>query len=618
MKQKVFFLIYLIVLFACFCAKKNGDKKYETLATIGDQKITRDEFQNRFEFTPKIYHYGKDELNKKHFLASLLHEKLLAQLAREQKLDSSDTIKKMTEQFKKEALVEALFDQEVAKKIQLSDKEVRQGYIRSKQELEIKYFMVSSNEEAVICKDQLTKGEAFENVAALHLFHNPAWTDSVPYKTIKWGETLPEIEDSLFTLKNNEYAGPFKVDNEFFFFKLVNMKSEVFFTEADFNYWRPSIEKRIMRRKRAELFGEFLQEVMRGTRVTVPREKFNHLFEELKIALNIEQTDAEKKITGTQNVAEKDLVTLQDRLRDNLDEPFAIFSDGKTWSYRTIIEKLKYGPYPLNNKSAANLRSSLNRAFRFMFEVEALAEEAKKKNLDQSQYVMEETRMWQDHILASKLRQSIFDTTYHPTEAEFESFYEKNKRYYQAPAMVKIQEILVKDSTLAHQLLNRIKNGGDFARLAKKYSKRELSAQQGGVSGYFTVSALGKVGEAAIRTEIGKLGGPIKTEEKLYSVFKLLDKKDRQPQPYNDIKDEIQNAYQTQQMNKILETFVQSKVPAYDIRINRLLFDSLKAVDQGSGMFVLKQHFPGRAAVPLVNPTDTQKSWYDYILQKLQ
>ncbi|MBN2088981.1 peptidyl-prolyl cis-trans isomerase, partial [candidate division KSB1 bacterium] len=472
--------------------------------------------------------------------------------------------------------------------------------------------------EAEICKDQLTRGETFEEVAALHLFHNPAWADSVPNKKLKWGEALPEIEDSLFIMQPNEYAGPFKVDNEFFFFKLVNKKSEVFFTEADYNYWCPSIEKRISRHKKSVLFTEFLQNVMQGTKVTVPREKFNHLCEEIEVALEIQQATVKKNLPDAQNVAEKDFINLQERLKNNLDEPFAIFSDGKTWSYRAILEKLKYGPYPLNTKSSKNLRSSLNRALRFMFEVEALAEKAKNMKLDQSQYVKEETRMWQDNILASALRQSILDTAYQPTEADYQAFYEKNKKFYLSPAMVKIQEILVDDPILAQQLLNRIKNGEDFARLAKKYSKRALSTQKGGISGYFTVSALGKVGESAFRSEIGKLNGPIKTEENQYSIFKLLDKKDRQPQPYNDIKDEIQKVYQTQEMNKILENYVQSKVSAYHINVNRALFDSLKVVDQGSGMFVLKQHFPGRTAVPLVNPTDTQKSWYHYILGKLQ
>lgn len=618
MKRNAILLSYWIIILACFCVKKHDEKKYETVATLGHQKITREEFQNRFEFTPKIYHYGNDETNKKHFLASLLHEKLLAQLAREQRLDSLTTIRLMTEQFKKEALVEALFEQEIAKKVQVSENELRKGYIRSKQELEIKFFMVSSEEEAEICKDQLAKGEAFESVAALHLFHNPTWVDSVPNKTLKWGEAVPEIEDSLFAMKQNEFAGPFKVDNEFFFFKLVNKKSEVFFTEADYNYWRPSIEKRISRRKKAVLFAEFLQNVMQGIKVTVPREKFNHLCEEIEATLEIQQTEDKNKIPGTQNVTEKDFINLQEQLKVNLDEPFAIFSDGRTWSYRTILEKLKYGPYPLNTKSIKNLHSSLNRALRFMFEVETLAEEAKKQHLDQSQYVKEETRMWQDHILASAFRQSILDTAYRPTEEDYQDFYEKNKKYYLSPPMVKIQEILVNDSTLAYQLLARIKRGENFAQLAQKYSKRELSARKGGILGYFTVSALGEVGKAAFRAEMGELCGPVKTEERQYSIFRLLDKKEKQPQPYNEIKDEIQKTYQTQQMNKILESYVQSKIPAYKIDINRKLFDSLKVIDQGSGMFVLKQHFPGRTAVPLVYPADSQHSWYNYILQKFK
>lgn len=615
MKKLLLLLLATIPLFI-FCTKKQAPEKYQTLATIGESKITLTEFQHRFEFTPKIYRYGNDTENKKHFLASLLSEKLLAQLAREQNLDTLTEISAFTQQIQKEAIIEALFDEEVTQKIKIPESEIRKGFIRSKQELKLRFFKVTSQDEAELAGEQLTAGEAFDKVAATWLFHNSAHTDSVPYKILKWGEAMSAVEDSVFNLKQNEFTGPIKVEKEYYFFKLVDKKSEAFLTENDYNYWRPSIEKRIRRQLRSKMFSELIGKIMQDKKVVVPRKKFEFLVKALEDILDIQEEDNSKpNVQKSQQLIKNDYGNIRSELKDYFNEPFANFSDGSVWTVGDFLEKLKVGPYPLKYENKRQFRASLRHAIRFMIELEQLAEEGEKRGLGNSAFVQEETRMWQDSFLAGVMRQKIILDCERPTAEDYKNFYQENPKKYMRPELINIQEILVDDEVLAQELMKQIKAGKNVAALARKYSKRELSAHKGGISGYFKPEAFGKVGAVALQTSIGELAGPVKTEKNQYSIFKLIDKKARQPRPYEDVKGEVQQEYLKQYIDEQMSAFLCGQSSNYDIQIDKTALDTLKVIDQGTGLFVLKQHFPGRSAVPLVQPADLQTDWQKRVKQ---
>ena len=82
MKKQLFLFLLVVGLFFS-CGRHSKDAKYAIIAETGRSKITLDEFRNRLEFTPKIYRYGDETANKEMFLASLLNEKIMAEIAAE-------------------------------------------------------------------------------------------------------------------------------------------------------------------------------------------------------------------------------------------------------------------------------------------------------------------------------------------------------------------------------------------------------------------------------------------------------------------------------------------------------------------------------------------------------
>jgi foldase protein PrsA len=77
--------------------------------------------------------------------------------------------------------------------------------------------------------------------------------------------------------------------------------------------------------------------------------------------------------------------------------------------------------------------------------------------------------------LQSKVTQSV-----KVSKSDAQKYYDQNKSSFTTPKTREVRHILVTSKALADQIETKLKNGGDFAALAKKYSKDTASAQQGG------------------------------------------------------------------------------------------------------------------------------------------
>jgi foldase protein PrsA len=66
------------------------------------------------------------------------------------------------------------------------------------------------------------------------------------------------------------------------------------------------------------------------------------------------------------------------------------------------------------------------------------------------------------------------------SQSDAQKYYSQNKSSFATPETREVRHILVSTKALANQIESKLKNGGDFAALAKRYSRDTVSAQQGG------------------------------------------------------------------------------------------------------------------------------------------
>ena len=78
---------------------------------------------------------------------------------------------------------------------------------------------------------------------------------------------------------------------------------------------------------------------------------------------------------------------------------------------------------------------------------------------------------------------------------------------------IKCSHILVEKQGQALNVLERIKNGDKFGKLARELSIDSGSAKKDGNLGYFSRGAMVKQFEqAAFKLQVGEVSGPVKTE----------------------------------------------------------------------------------------------------------
>src|SRR5918999_6139427 len=127
------------------------------------------------------------------------------------------------------------------------------------------------------------------------------------------------------------------------------------------------------------------------------------------------------------------------------------------------------------------------------------------------------------------------------TEAELRKHYEKNKLRYATAARREIRQILLRaeQGALAKRLVNQLRSGGNFARLARRHSQDPRAKSSGGrieIEKGATSSAYERVVFSAPK---GKVADPIRTQFGWHVIEALGPVVRGKTWPYADVKEQI-------------------------------------------------------------------------------
>jgi peptidyl-prolyl cis-trans isomerase C len=128
------------------------------------------------------------------------------------------------------------------------------------------------------------------------------------------------------------------------------------------------------------------------------------------------------------------------------------------------------------------------------------------------------------------------------SDEKIEARYKELSSKFKPEDEVRARHILVPTEAEANELLKKIKDGADFAKLASEKSKDSGSAKQGGDLGYFPRSAMVKsFAEAAFGMKVGDISDkPVKSDFG-YHIIKVEDRRKSSPPPLSEVKEQIRN-----------------------------------------------------------------------------
>jgi foldase protein PrsA len=158
-------------------------------------------------------------------------------------------------------------------------------------------------------------------------------------------------------------------------------------------------------------------------------------------------------------------------------------------------------------------------------------------------------------LLATKIRDKVVKGKDKVSDAEIQSFYDKNKQRFAQPERRDLRVVLTKGKAKAEQAKKALQSGESWKQVTKRYSIDEASKAQGGKLPAQAKGTLEKaLDDAVFKAKKGQLVGPIKTQFGYY-VFEVTKVTPATQQTLEQAKETIRQTLQSQNQQKALESF---------------------------------------------------------------
>jgi foldase protein PrsA len=159
-------------------------------------------------------------------------------------------------------------------------------------------------------------------------------------------------------------------------------------------------------------------------------------------------------------------------------------------------------------------------------------------------------------LLFSKIRDQVIKGKDNVTDAQLQSFYDKNKSRFSTPETRDLLVVLTKNQAQAKKARAAIQKGQPWAKVAKQYSIDQASKSQGGKLANQAKGSLEKSLDAAVfSANKGKLEGPVKTQFGWY-VFKVTGITKATTQSLAQAKATIKQTLASQNQQKALDGYI--------------------------------------------------------------
>jgi len=161
-----------------------------------------------------------------------------------------------------------------------------------------------------------------------------------------------------------------------------------------------------------------------------------------------------------------------------------------------------------------------------------------------------------DQLVTEQLIATLNEDT-KVADKEISEYYEKNKAQFAEQSATHASHILFDkaDKATAEKVLGEVKAGGDFAALAKKYSKDPASAANGGDLGWPTTPYVAEFQAAADKLKVGEISPLVETQFG-WHIIKVVEKRENRQKKLDEVKEQIQQIIVQQRNADAYQTFL--------------------------------------------------------------
>ena len=484
------------------------------LAKVGDEQITASDFVDFVAKIPEGMRDGPTPLAaNKSLLKSLIDKEILVQEAERSNLENTIWFIDDLTNYERSSVLRLYERREIISKLNITPEMVEAHYRETRRDRSIRLggIMVDTPEEADAIHAQLQEGAEFHALAREHSIHRESAErggDTGLYQLRD--QLMPEVAAEVANLEIGEISKPVKMLVE------RQQKYTVFTVLDEIPAPVEASESRI----REELL------------IAQRNERLQSMLDSLRGVYQ-----PEPQLPGLQLLAER--ITAYEGEDFELADADAghlvcTFADGKEINlegFVSTIRQMKISPLMLTDpkRSAEMLNRRVIPEHLFMTEIITAG-------LDQEpefRAMIAEKRI---ELMVTGVRKQNVDRLITVSEEEARQFYDDHPEKFTKPVTTTAIEILVASDSLAQQLLAQLADASEAEAetLAVHHSERDEVLHHNGRIDFniYTEQFFPGVAELVQDHEIGKVGGPVRTQEG-YSVFKVIDRA-KEHVPYNE------------------------------------------------------------------------------------
>lgn len=264
--KRLLWLVPVLMVLVAGCGKKED----KILMSIGTEKITVGDFQERIDKIPDYLRgYFKDEEGFKTLLDGLVKEKVLVREARRKRLHRKEDLKERLNILENQLLVEEMVKELKKKEIAITDKEA-QGYFKKNKndfvisdKIRVRHILLQSEDKAKELLKKIEKGDDFTKLAREHSIDKVTADKGGDLGYFNKGEFIAEFEEVAFAMtQKGEVSDIVKTPFGFHIIKLIDKKQKDDITLSD-------VEEEVRKKLEKEKFDAWIQKKEKKFRVKV-------------------------------------------------------------------------------------------------------------------------------------------------------------------------------------------------------------------------------------------------------------------------------------------------------------------------------------------------------------
>jgi parvulin-like peptidyl-prolyl isomerase len=185
-----------------------------------------------------------------------------------------------------------------------------------------------------------------------------------------------------------------------------------------------------------------------------------------------------------------------------------------------------------------------------------------------------------EKIIRKKALNNIVRKKIEIKENDLRDYFWTNILEFRNPKRVKARQIVLNDEEKAKEVIGYVREGKDFAELAKKYSTTS-DAESGGDLGYFSKNELPSfITEITFSLKKGETSGIVKSPYG-WHIFKCEDIMEAKTPKFEEVRDEVYQKYFEQKKDEYIETWLEdirknSKIKIYNDNLKLLIQEADK------------------------------------------